>query len=90
MPRKKATSDIDLAPVDNYPEKTDDVRSEEDTLKAEGRQNQVDQNPTYHQDFPTLDTSGPEHDPQVQLSLRVGAGLVSEESVDQLPQDEVN
>lgn len=85
MPRKKSETGVQLAPVDDYPEKTDDVRSDEETAKIENR-NQPDQNPTYHKDHPTLDTSGPEHDPQVQMTLRVDAGDVSQELVDSLPQ----
>lgn len=59
-----------LAPVDEYDEKSDDVRSEEETVAAEDRSDQVDQIADYHDTHPTLDTSGPEHDPEVQAKVK--------------------
>lgn len=70
-------SEPTLAPVDDYDEKTDDVRSEEETAAAEGRADAVDQIPDYHETHPTLDTSGPEHDPEVQQQLQTEAAGVS-------------
>lgn len=44
-------------------------RSEEETALAEARY-APDQIADYHDTHPTLDTSGPEHDPEVQQALR--------------------
>jgi hypothetical protein len=66
-----------LAPVDDYPVKDNDVRSEEETIAAEGREGAVDQIPDYTEQHPTLDTSGPEHDPEVQQALRDQAAGVA-------------
>lgn len=63
-------SEPTLAPVDQYDEDPGNVRSEEETAAAEGRADAVDQIPDYHDEHPTLDTSGPEHDPAVQAKLR--------------------
>lgn len=57
-----------IAPVDDYG-KPSEVRSLEETILVEARI-QEDQIPDYHQTHKTLDTSGPEHDPEVQNALR--------------------
>lgn len=70
MARKKEQTDVQLSPVDKtYEPRPLETRSAEDTAAAEGRVGE-DQIPDYHQENPTLDTSGPEHDPEVQLQLR--------------------
>ena len=63
-------SEPTLAPVDDYAAKDDDARSEEETVAAEDREGQVDQIADYHDTHPTLDTSGPEHDPEVQAKVK--------------------
>lgn len=74
MPKKTEKVTLELDPVEDvYPPKTDDQRSLEETLLAEGRANAVDQDPDYHRTHPTLDTSGPEHDPEVVAELRASA-----------------
>ena len=75
----KSKSDVTLATTDGTYEEAPYVeRSEEDTLRAEGRAT-VDQIPDYHDTHPTLDTSGPEHDVEKQQALKdaylVDAGL---------------
>lgn len=81
MPKsKKADAQVELAPVDDYPEVSNEQRTAEETALAEARF-QGDQNPTYHQDFPTLDTSGPEHDPLVQQELIQAGTQPSKEQV---------
>lgn len=71
MTKRSTHAEPTLAPVDDYPPRPDDdaLRTLEQTLAAEARYAQ-DQNRTYHQDNPTLDTSGPEYDPVVQERLR--------------------
>lgn len=72
MPRGKkpaATKALIFDPVDEYPEKTDDIRSDEESIRAERRTYQ-DQIVDYHEVNPTLDTSGPEHDPDEVEKLR--------------------
>ncbi len=61
-----------LADVAKYDDKPAPVRSMEDTAAAEARAGIPDQDPTYHERDATrtLDTSGPEHDPEVQQALR--------------------
>ena len=70
MARKSASSSGEpmLAPVDDYPEKTDDVRTLAETLAAEQRDFR-DQDPDYTANIQRLDTSGPEHDPAVAAAL---------------------
>lgn len=64
-----------LAKVDDYPERPykDAVDKDADTPRE-----QVDQIEDYHKKNPTLDTSGPEHDPDVLANL-------SEKAVEQTP-----
>jgi hypothetical protein len=56
-----------IAKVDKPGEEAQ-VRSLEETLAIEARVAE-DQIPDYHKTHPTLDTSGPEHDPEVQQAL---------------------
>lgn len=71
-PKKQVTTGEgpQLAPVDDYPEKYDDERDEVETMAAERRNLQTDQLPYYHEEWPTLDISGPEHDPEVIAELQ--------------------
>lgn len=71
MPRRKNTVDgVTYDPVDDYEENGSEVRTLEEHLAAEARFDQVDQIPDYHETNPTLDTSGPEFDPEFVQSLR--------------------
>lgn len=60
--------DITLAPVDKYKAESEH-RSPEETVLAEGRVGQTDQIEDYHEVHPTLDTTGPEHDPALRDRL---------------------
>lgn len=55
-----------IATVDDYPERPYDEARAKD---ADTPREQVDQIADYHEKNPTLDTSGPEHDPEVQAEL---------------------
>lgn len=67
---KKTEMTLGVAEEGAYAENAHpEPRSVEDTVIAEGR-TVPDQIPDYHDRFPTLDTSGPEYDPEVQQKLR--------------------
>lgn len=71
MPRKKANSGegLMLAPVDDYPEKTDDIVDDETAAFIEDRGATPDQDPTYHERNPRTVNDGPESDPNVKAQL---------------------
>lgn len=71
---KKTESTVELAPVEDADERpyAEAVRSPEDTAAVEARFH-LDQIEDYHAENPTLDTSGPEHDPEVQREVRMQA-----------------
>ncbi len=70
--RSKDVEGVSLAPVAASRQAPAATRSDEDTAAAEGRV-QVDQDPDYHKNHPTLNATGPEHDPKVQQRLREAA-----------------
>lgn len=78
MPRKRqqepTTKGVELAPVDDYEERpmetadTEEADIELRAVEMVGRPEQ-DQIPDYHQENPTMDKSGPEHDMDVHREL---------------------
>jgi hypothetical protein len=87
MAKEEVVADRVLAPVDEYPEKKDDVRSEEETRLAEGFRHVVeDQDPTYRERLGLGEGETQDVDMAVYEDLK--RGLVAEQlgvSADEVP-----